>query len=193
MEHVKEFDNKVPQEPVIFTKPDSAIHNNKTPFFHPDFSNDIHYEVEILVKINRVGKNIQAKFAHKYYEEIGVGIDFTARDLQTKLKENGLPWALAKGFDSAAVISEFQPKANFENVQNIAFDLKLNGETKQSGNTKDMLFSIDQIIAYISKFITLKKGDILYTGTPSGVGPISIGDQIECSIENKKLISLAIK
>lgn len=193
MEHVKEFDNNVPKEPVIFTKPDSAIHNNKTPFFYPDFSNNIHFEAEILVKINRVGKNIQAKFAHKYYAEVGIGIDFTARDMQTQLKENGLPWALAKGFDSSAVISEFQPKDNFEDLQNISFDLKLNGDTKQKGNTKDMLFSIDEIIAYVSKFITLKKGDIIFTGTPSGVGPINVGDQIECSIENKKLISLAIK
>ena len=193
MEHVKEFDHNVPKEPVIFTKPDSAIHNNKTPFFYPDFSNDIHYEVEILIKINRVGKNIQTKFAHKYYGEIGVGIDFTARDMQSQLKAKGLPWALAKGFDSSAVISDFQPKENFKDLKNISFNLKLNGELKQQGNTKDMLFNIDEIISYVSTFITLKKGDIIYTGTPSGVGPINVGDVIDCSIEDKKLISLAIK
>ncbi len=193
LDHVKEFDNKIPKEPIIFTKPDTAVLRKGFDFYIPDFSSNIHYEVEILVKICKVGKNIQAKFSHKYYESIGIGIDFTARDLQTSLKENRLPWALAKGFDDAAVISDFIPKEQYKDVQNINFSLSLNGEVKQSGNTKDMLFSIDKIIAYISKYITLKKGDIIYTGTPSGVGPVSVGDKIACAIENQNLINLEIK
>lgn len=193
MDHVKEFDNQVPDEPVIFTKPDTALLKGNKPFFYPDFSSDIHYEVEILLKINKEGKNIDKKFASKYYDEIGIGIDFTARDIQMKAKEKGLPWALAKGFNGSAPISSFVSVDTVNNLNNLSFSLKLNNEIKQVGNTKDMLFSFDKIVAYISTFCTLKKGDIIFTGTPAGVGPIAIGDQLECYIEDRLMLQTKIK
>ncbi len=192
-EHIEELKNERPQEPVIFTKPETALLQNNAPFYYPDFSKDIHHEVEILVKINKLGKYIDPRFASRYYDEIGLGIDFTARDLQNKAREKGLPWDLAKGFNGSAPISKFQPKSNFKDLKNINFSLKVNGMEKQNGNTSLMLFDIDFIISYISKFIMLKKGDIIFTGTPKGVGPVKVGDILEGFIENEKLLEFEIK
>jgi 2-keto-4-pentenoate hydratase/2-oxohepta-3-ene-1,7-dioic acid hydratase in catechol pathway len=174
-------------------KPDTAILPNKTPFVIPEFSNEIHHEVEILVKINKVGKYIDLKFAHKYYDQIGLGIDFTARDLQNKLKEKGLPWEKAKAFDGSAIIGEFLPKNDFVSVENITFELTNKGETVQKGNTSHMLWKIDEIISYVSQYFTLKAGDIIFTGTPEGVAKVSPGDLLEGFIENKKVLRLQIK
>ncbi len=192
-DHAKELNNPVPTEPVIFLKPDTALIPKNQPFFYPDFSEDVHFEAEIVVKINRLGKNIEKQFAHKYYDEIGLGIDFTARDIQKKLKEKGLPWARAKAFDSSAPVGNFIPKSSFDNIQNISFSLKQNEEVKQNGNTKDMIFSIDELIVEISKYYTLKIGDLIFTGTPAGVGPINIGDQLIGFIENKQVLKLNIR
>lgn len=182
-----------PTDPVIFMKPDSALLKSGKPFFIPDFSNEIHYETEIVVKISRLGKNIVERFAHRYYDELTVGIDFTARDLQLRQKEKGLPWEIAKSFDNSAAIGEFVPKTEFADVQNLHFHLDINSQTVQSGNTKDMIFSIDKIIAYVSRFFTLKIGDLIYTGTPAGVGRVAINDRLEAYIENKKLMDIHIK
>lgn len=193
VEHIKELNNEQPEDPVIFLKPETAIPLKNEPFFYPDFSNDVHYEVEILVKINRVGKNIDEKFAHKYYDEIGVGIDFTARDLQSKLKAKGLPWELAKGFNGSAPISTFVPKTDFPDLQNLNFHLDINGETKQLGNTSLMLFKIDYLISFVSRYFLLQQGDILFTGTPKGVGPVQIGDQLTAYIEDKPMLTFDVK
>lgn len=193
VEHIKELNNERPDEPVIFTKPDTALVRNNQPFYFPDFSTDIHYEVELVLRLGKTGKNIHEKFANTYYDAIGLGIDFTARDLQTKAKDKGLPWALAKGFDGSAPVSEFLPLSNFEDVNNIAFSLQIDGQVKQQGNSSLMLFSFNQIISYISKFITLRSGDLIFTGTPKGVGPIKIGNILEGYIENKKLLNVEIK
>ncbi|RKQ42553.1 2-keto-4-pentenoate hydratase/2-oxohepta-3-ene-1,7-dioic acid hydratase in catechol pathway [Roseivirga pacifica] len=190
--HIEELNNEKPSEPVIFMKPDTAVLRNNAPFYYPEFSKDIHFEVEILVKINREGKFIQEKFAQKYYDEIGIGIDFTARDVQSKLKEKGLPWDKAKGFNGAAPISDFVKKEDFD-LTNLNFSLTKNGEEKQQGNTKLMLYTIDEIIAYVSQYFTLKKGDIIFTGTPKGVGPVAIGDKLEAYIEGKKMLEVEIK
>ncbi|NER17901.1 fumarylacetoacetate hydrolase family protein [Spongiivirga citrea] len=192
-EHIKELANERPTDPVVFLKPDTAILIKKQPFFIPDFSDDIHYEVEILVRINKLGKHIDKKFAHKYYDEIGLGIDFTARDLQSKLKAKGLPWEKAKGFDGSAVIGEWLPKSNFKNVDDINFELEQNGEKVQIGNTSHMLWKIDELIEYVSKYFTLKIGDIIFTGTPAGVGRVSINDQLVGSIEGQQLFSIKVK
>ena len=192
-EHIKELNNERPDEPVIFSKPDTAILRNNDPFYYPDFSKDIHHEVEILVKIEKVGKNIQPQFAHNYYREIGIGIDFTARDLQQKAKEKGLPWDIAKGFNGSAPISEFVPITDYPDLKNLNFSLKVNGEYRQQGNTSMMLFDIDYMIAYLSRFFTLKKGDIIFTGTPKGVAPVKIGDKLEAFIEDKKMLEFEIK
>lgn len=192
-EHIKELNNERPDEPVIFTKPDTAILKNNAPFYYPDFSKDIHHEVEILLKVDKEGKNIEEKFAHKYYQEIGIGIDFTARDLQQKAKEKGLPWDIAKGFNGSAPISDFIPLSSIADLQNLNFSLKVNGELKQQGNTSLMLFNFNYIISYLSKFFTLKKGDIIFTGTPKGVGPVKIGDKLECFIEDKNMLSFEVK
>ena len=192
-EHIKELNNEKPEEPVIFTKPETALLQNNAPFFYPDFSNNIHYEVEILLRISKHGKYIDQKFAHNYFDAIGIGIDFTARDLQDKAKAKGLPWALAKGFNGSAPISKFIEKTNFRDIKDLNFSLKLDGELKQKGNTSLMLFQFEEIIAYISKFIMLKKGDIIFTGTPSGVGPITIGNKLEAFIEDEKLLEVEIK
>ncbi len=191
--HVNELSNERPEEPVIFTKPDTAIVRNNEPFYHPSYTNEIHYEVEIILKICKEGKSVAPEFAHKYFEEIGIGIDFTARDLQAKAKTKGLPWTLAKGFNGSAPISNFVAASNYADIQNLNFDLKINGEVKQAGNTKDMLFKIPEIIAYISKFITLRKGDLIFTGTPEGVGPIQVGDRLEAAIEGKVMLDFEIK
>jgi acylpyruvate hydrolase len=193
VEHIKELENEKPEEPVIFSKPDTALIKNNGAFYYPSFSSDVHHEVEILLKISKEGKNIDPKFAHKYYEEIGIGIDFTARDLQSKLKEKGLPWELAKAFDGSAPISEFVPKTNFNDLQNLDFSLRVNGEERQKGNTSLMLFKFDYIISYISRFITLKKGDIIFTGTPKGVSPVKIGDKLEAFIGPQKFLEVEIK
>jgi acylpyruvate hydrolase len=190
--HIEELNNERPDEPVIFTMPETALLHRNRPFFYPSFSNDIHFEVEIVLKICKVGKNIDPKFAHTYYDEIGVGIDFTARDLQQKAKEKGLPWAIAKGFNDAAPISGFVSKKDFD-LNNLNFSLTQNGELKQAGNTSLMLFSFDYIISYLSKFFMLKKGDLIFTGTPKGVGPVKIGDRLESFLEDKKMLHVEIK
>jgi len=190
--HIEELENERPTEPVVFLKPNSAILLKKMPFFIPAFSNEIHYEVEVLVKINRVGKYIDTKFAHKYYDEIGLGIDFTDRELQTKLKEKGLPWEKAKAFDGSAVIGNFYPKENFD-LNNLSFQLLKNNEVVQNGNTKSMLWKIDELIAYVSQFFTLKKGDIIFTGTPAGVGKVAENDILTGTIENKEVFSVKVK
>ncbi|MDX5482889.1 MAG: fumarylacetoacetate hydrolase family protein [Hymenobacteraceae bacterium] len=192
-DHIAELKNEVPDEPVIFFKPDTAILRNNEPFYYPDYTTDVHFEAELLLRISREGKNIEKKFAHKYYDAIGLGIDFTARDLQSKAKAKGLPWTLAKGFNGSAPVSEFLPLDQFPNLQNISFRLDVNGETRQQGNSKMMMNSFDDIIAYISRFITLKKGDIIFTGTPEGVGPVKIGDRLEGYVEDKKLLDFEVK
>lgn len=191
--HIEELKNERPDEPVIFMKPDTAILPKKTPFYIPEFSNDVHHEVEILVKINKVGKYIDQKFAHKYYDEIGLGIDFTARDLQNKLKEKGLPWEKSKAFDGSAIIGDFIPKNIFSSIESITFELHNNGNVVQNGNTNQMLWKIDEIIAHVSNYFTLKKGDIIFTGTPEGVAAVKQNDVLEGFIENKKVLRLHIK
>jgi 2-keto-4-pentenoate hydratase/2-oxohepta-3-ene-1,7-dioic acid hydratase in catechol pathway len=191
--HIEELKNEKPEDPVVFCKPDTAVLKDNAPFYHPDFSKDIHHEVEILLKISKEGKNIDAKFAHKYYEEIGLGIDFTARDLQAKQKAKGLPWEIAKAFNGSAPISDFVPKTDYPNLKNLNFHLLVNGELRQQGNTSLMLYDFDTIIAYISRFFTLKKGDIIFTGTPAGVSAIKIGDRLEGFIEDKKFLDFEVK
>ena len=191
--HIEELQNEKPENPVIFLKPDSAILAKNQPFFIPPFSNDIHYEVEVLVKINKVGKYIEEKFAHKYYDEIGLGIDFTARDLQSKLKEKGLPWEKAKGFDGSAVVGEFFPKERLGDLTNLRFTLYKNNELAQDGNTNAMLWKIDELIAYVSQFFTLKKGDIIFTGTPAGVGKVTENDILNGTIAANEAFSIKIK
>lgn len=191
--HIEELNNERPSEPVVFTKPETALLKKNLPFYYPSISKDIHHEVEVLLKICKNGKNIDEKFAHKYYDEIGLGIDFTARDLQAKAKEKGLPWALAKGFNHSAPISLFRPKADYKDLNNLDFKLDIDGKTVQHGNTSLLLFSFDYIIAYISKYIMLKKGDIIFTGTPKGVGPIHIGNRLEGYLEGEKLLDFDIK
>ena len=192
-DHISELNNERPSEPVIFLKPDTAILKDNEPFYHPDFSNDIHHEVEIVLKINKVGKNIEAKFAHKYYDEIGIGIDFTARDIQSKLKEKGLPWEKAKAFNGSAPISGFVSKSQFADLQNLNFHLEVNGEVLQKGNTSLMLWNFDEIIAEISKYFTLKTGDLIFTGTPAGVGKVVVGDKLTAFIEGMVMMSFEVK
>jgi 2-keto-4-pentenoate hydratase/2-oxohepta-3-ene-1,7-dioic acid hydratase in catechol pathway len=193
-EHIKELNNERPDEPVIFTKPDTAVLRNNAPFYHPDFSNDIHHEVELVLRICKEGKNIQEKFANKYYDAIGIGIDFTARDLQQKAKEKGLPWDIAKGFNGSAPLSDkFIPVTSFSDLKNINFSLTINGELKQQGNTSLMLFNFDFIISYLSKFFTLRTGDLIFTGTPKGVGPVKVGNVLSAYIEDEKLLEFEVK
>lgn len=193
-EHIAELKNEKPEDPVIFQKPDTSILLKKQPFFIPDFSNDVHYEVEVLVKIKKIGKHIQEKFAHKYYDEIGLGIDFTARDLQQKLKEKGLPWEKAKAFDGAAVVSDkWLNKSEFANIDDLAFRLEKNDEVVQNGQTSHMLWKIDELIAYISTYFTLKIGDIIFTGTPAGVGKVAPEDRLTGFLEDKKMFSIKVK
>jgi len=193
-EHAKELHNPVPSEPVFFMKPDTALLRNNAPFFYPSFSKDVHHEVELVVRINKVGRSIGEKFASRYYSEVGLGVDFTARDVQQRCKEKGLPWEIAKAFDfSAPLSSQFLPLSEFDSVANIPFSLVKNGEVVQQGSTSEMIFSVDQIIAYISKFVTLKIGDLIYTGTPSGVGPVAIGDRLQGFIGNKQMFDFEVK
>lgn len=192
-DHIKELDNAKPTDPVIFLKPDTAILLKKQPFFIPDFSNEVHHEVELLVRINKIGKHIDQKFAHKYYDEIGLGIDFTARDLQAELKEKGLPWEKAKAFDGSAVIGKFIEKEQFKDVNNINFSLERNGNTVQNGNSMLMMWKIDALIEYISKYFTLKIGDIIFTGTPAGVGKVEANDVLKGFIEETEMFSIKVK
>ena len=190
--HIDELANERPDNPVVFLKPDSAILPNKNPFFIPPFSNDVHYEVEVLIKINRVGKHIASRFAHKYYDEIGLGIDFTARDVQQQCKEKGLPWEKAKAFDGSAVIGNFYNKKDF-NLENLSFQLLKNNEIVQDGNTQSMLWKIDELINYVSQYFTLKKGDIIFTGTPAGVGKVTENDVLLGKIEGLKAFEIRVK
>lgn len=191
--HIKELQNERPDEPVVFLKPDSAILLKQHPFVIPEFSDDVHHEVEVLVKINKVGKYIDAKFAHNYYDEIGLGIDFTARDLQAKLKEKGLPWEKSKAFDGSAVIGEFYPKNEFSSLESINFELVNNGNVVQKGNSSHMIWKIDELISHVSQYFTLKKGDIIFTGTPEGVSAVKPNDILEGYIENKKSFRIQVK
>ncbi|MEA1786247.1 fumarylacetoacetate hydrolase family protein [Arenibacter sp. GZD96] len=193
VDHIAELANERPSDPVVFIKPDSAVLPKEQDFYIPDFSDDVHHEVEVLVKINKVGKHIAQEFAHSYYDEIGLGIDFTARDLQTKLKEKGLPWEKAKGFDGAAVIGTWIPKSQIQDINNLNFSLVKNGTIVQKGNTSHMLWKIDELVAYVSTFFTLKKGDILFTGTPAGVGKIMANDYLTGFLENETMFSVKIK
>tara|TARA_B110000977_G_C11031229_1_gene475341 strand:- start:878 stop:1486 length:609 start_codon:yes stop_codon:yes gene_type:complete len=190
--HIEELANEKPESPVVFLKPDSAILPKKNPFFIPSFSDDVHYEVEVLIKINKVGKHIAEKFAHKYYDEIGLGIDFTARDVQEKCKEKGLPWEKAKAFDGSAVIGVFYPKEEFD-LDNLKFQLLKNDEIVQDGNTNAMLWKTDALISYVSKYFTLKKGDIIFTGTPAGVGKVVENDVLKGVIEGREAFEIKVK
>lgn len=191
-EHNKELNAATPMQPVVFMKPDSALLRENKPFFLPDFSSEIHYEVEVVLKINRLGKNIAPQFASRYYDEFALGVDFTARDLQNDFRAKGLPWELAKGFDNSAVVSSFLPMKDYEK-NNISFRLDINSKTVQTGNTANMIYSFDEIIAYVSRFFTLKIGDLIFTGTPAGVGKVAINDVLEGYVENQKMFSFKIK
>ncbi len=193
-EHAKELNNPVPATPVIFMKPDTALLKDNKPFYLPDFSQDIHHEIELVLKISKEGKHIEEKYAADYYDEIGLGVDFTARDIQSRHKEKGLPWELAKAFDNSAPISaKFISKSEFQDLNNISFKLEVNGETRQAGNTKDLLFSFERIITFVSGYITLKKGDLIFTGTPEGVGRVNIGDHLKGYIEDEQLLNFYVK
>lgn len=192
-EHAKELNNPVPTTPVIFMKPDTALLKDNKPFYHPDFSQDVHHEIELVLKVSKEGKHISEKFAADYFDEIGLGIDFTARDIQARHKEKGLPWELAKGFDHSAPISNFLPKSQFADLYNLNLKLDVNGETRQDGNTKDLLFSFEKLIAFVSQYITLKKGDLIFTGTPEGVAAVKPGDRLEGYLEGQKLLDFYVK
>jgi acylpyruvate hydrolase len=192
-EHAKELNNPVPSVPVIFMKPDTALLKDNKPFYHPEFSQDVHHEIEIVLKVCKEGKSINEKFAGNYYDEIALGIDFTARDIQSRHKEKGLPWELAKAFDNSAPVSNFLPKSKFADLYDLNFHLDINGGLRQQGSTKDLLFSFEKIIAFVSGYITLKKGDLIFTGTPSGVSKVAIGDHLEGYLENEKLLDFYIK
>lgn len=194
VDHAKELNNAVPEEPVFFMKPDSSLLRNNDPFYLPEWTREVHHEIELVIKITRLGKNIEKRFAHRYYDEIGLGIDFTARDIQNKLKDKGLPWEKAKAFDQAAVLSNiFIDKTVFPDPENIGFKLNINGKPVQKGTSELMIFSFDEIISHVSKYVTLKIGDLIYTGTPAGVGPVKIGDHLEGYLEDKKLLDFMIK
>jgi acylpyruvate hydrolase len=194
VEHIQELHNEKPDDPVIFTKPDTALLRDNAPFYYPDFSTDVHHEVELVLRICKEGKNIEEKFAHKYYDAVGVGIDFTARDLQQKAKTKGLPWDIAKGFNGSAPIStKFIPVGEFKDLKNVNFSLKVDNEVRQQGNTSLVLFSFDYIIMYLSRFFTLRTGDLIFTGTPKGVGPVKVGNVLSAFIENEKLLEFEVK
>jgi acylpyruvate hydrolase len=191
--HAEELNNPIPTSPVIFLKPDTAVLKDNKPFYLPEFSSDIHYELEVVLKVCKEGKHIQEKFAANYYDEIGLGIDFTARDIQSRHKEKGLPWELAKAFDNSAPISVFVPKTKFEDMYQLNFELQINEQRRQIGNTKNLLFSFEKIIAFVSQYITLKKGDLIFTGTPEGVGQVKAGDHLEAWLEGEKMLDFQIK
>ena len=192
-EHAKELNNPVPGVPVIFMKPDTALLKDNKPFYHPDFSTDIHHEIEIVLKVSKEGKHVNEKFAGSYFDEIALGVDFTARDIQQRHKEKGLPWELAKAFDNSAPVSNFLPKSQFADIHNLNFKLDVNGQNRQQGNTFNMLFSFEYIIAFVSQYITLKKGDLIFTGTPQGVAKINVGDRLEGYLEGQKLLDFYVK
>ncbi|MBG0782242.1 MAG: fumarylacetoacetate hydrolase family protein [Bacteroidales bacterium] len=191
--HAKELNNPIPEKPVFFMKPDTALLPPHNPFFYPDFSNDVHYEAELVLKINKNGRHIAEKFAHKYYNELSVGIDFTARDLQADCKKKGLPWEIAKAFDFSAPVGNFKSINTFENTSNIPFGLKINGDLRQQGNSSNMIFSFDRIIAYVSQFVTLRSGDLIFTGTPEGVGPAQREDYFELFLADEKVLDFKVK
>jgi len=193
MDHIKEMNNPIPQVPVFFLKPDTSLIRNNNPFFYPEFTNDLQYELEVVLKVNRLGRNVSEKFAHRYFNEIGLGIDFTARDLQRLCKDKGMPWEMAKAFDGSAPISSFVQKEQFENLSDIKFRLEKNEGIVQSGNTKDMVFNFDQIISYVTKFITLRTGDLIFTGTPAGVGPVKIGDRLKAYLGDELMLDFFIR
>jgi len=192
-EHAKEMKAETPTEPVFFMKPDTALIKDNQPFYYPSFSKEVHHEVEVVLKVCKNGKNIQKQFANKYYDEVSVGIDFTARDLQAQCKAKGLPWEKAKAFDGSGVIGKFKPLAHYKDIHNISFRLDINGKKVQEGNTKDVIFNFDAIIEYISGFVTLRQGDLIYTGTPVGVGPVQIGDRLEAYLQDEKLLDFEVK
>ena len=192
-EHAKELNNPLPEKPVFFMKPDSSILKNNKPFFLPNFSQDVHYEVELVLKISRLGKNIDEKFADRYFNEIGIGIDFTARDLQKECKSKGLPWEIAKAFENSAPLGKFLPKENFSDLGDIKFHLNINDQTVQMGTSRDMIFSFNKLISYLSQFFTLKTGDLIFTGTPAGVGPVHKNDHLLAYIEDKLLLDFRVK
>ncbi|NCU33498.1 MAG: FAA hydrolase family protein [Candidatus Moranbacteria bacterium] len=193
LNHVAELNNKVPEKPVFFMKPETALVKPGMPFFYPDFSKEIHHEVELVLRIKKLGKNISEKFASTYYHEIGIGIDFTARDLQRECKQKGLPWEMAKAFDGSGPVSAFVPIESLENPDSIVFCLKKNGVIVQEGKSTDMIFGFDRLVSHLSGFSTLKIGDLIFTGTPEGVGPVEIGDHLECFLENKKMLDIKVK
>lgn len=192
-EHAKELNNPVPEQPVIFLKPDTAVLKDNKDFYYPEFSKDIHHEIEIVLRVCKEGRHINPKFAASYYDSIGLGVDFTARDIQQKHKEKGLPWELAKAFDHSAPVSELKPKEVFENVYDLNFKLDRNGQTVQDGNTRDLLFPFEAILVFVSQYITLRKGDLIFTGTPAGVGPVAIGDHLEGYLQGEKMLDFHIK
>ena len=191
--HARELNNEVPDRPIFFMKPDSALVTSNKPFFYPDFSNDVHHELEVVLRIDRLGRSIEEKFAGRYFSEIALGVDFTARDLQNQQREKGLPWEIAKGFDYSAPISRFIPVSRYKDVHDLGFRLAVNGETVQEGNTSLMIFSFEKIISYVSRFMTLKTGDLIFTGTPAGVGPVRVNDQLEAWLEGEKLMDFMVK
>ena len=193
IDHAKELNNPVPAEPMFFMKPDTALIRHNKPFFYPDFTKDLHHEVEIVLKMSKVGKSVAEKFAHRYYDEIGIGIDFTARDIQAKCKEKGFPWEIAKAFDGSAPVSEFVPIEKFQDVHQLNFHLDINGVTVQSGNTRDIIFSFEKVITHISKYVTVKMGDLIFTGTPAGVGPVKIGDRLQAYIEDELMLDFYVR
>lgn len=191
--HAKELNNEVPASPVFFMKPDSALVISNRPFFYPDFSRDVHHELEVVIKISRLGRSIEERYAHRYFNEVGLGVDFTARDLQAEQKKKGLPWEIAKGFDYSAPISEFFPVEKYKDLHNLSFRLDKNGKTVQDGSTSLMILSFEKIISYVSRFMTLKTGDLIFTGTPAGVGPVAIDDRLEAYLEGEKLMDFPVK
>ncbi|MEN8158089.1 MAG: fumarylacetoacetate hydrolase family protein [Bacteroidota bacterium] len=193
VDHAKELNNVVPEKPVFFLKPDSALVISNRPFFYPDFSSNVHHELEVVIRINRLGRSIEERFADRYFNEIALGVDFTARDLQDEMKKKGLPWEIAKGFDYSAPVSKFFPLSKFKEIHDLSFRLDLNGKTVQDGTTAHMIFSFEQIIAYVSRFMTLKTGDLIFTGTPAGVGPVAVNDRLEAYLEGEKLMDFPVK
>ena len=191
--HARELNNDVPEKPVFFMKPDSALVISNRPFFYPEFSKDVHYELEVVIRISRLGRSIEERYASRYFNEVGLGVDFTARDLQSEQKKKGLPWEIAKGFDYSAPISEFFPVEKYKDLNNLSFRLDLNGNTVQDGNTSLMIFSFEKIISYVSRFMTLKTGDLIFTGTPAGVGPVAIDDRLEAYLEGEKVMDFPVK
>lgn len=192
-EHAKELNNPVPDKPVIFLKPDTALLKDNQDFYYPAFSNDIHHEIEVVLRVSKEGRHIAPKFAAKYYDAVGLGVDFTARDIQQAHKEKGLPWELAKAFDGSAPVSALRPKEEMGDLTALDFRLDRNGDTVQNGNTKDLLFSFEDILVFVSQYITLRKGDLIYTGTPAGVGPVAIGDHLEGFLKGEKVLDFQVK